>query len=113
MKPFKNGKFLAQWMMRITLVFFILVKFWPEFRTLHFADINFILSAIMIIFGTLLFVGGFLTKPSLTVLSALLIFLISVYLVIVNLNAGLHISFIFPLMILSVAFYFFTHGNKG
>ena len=113
MRPFKNGKFLAQWMMRISLVLFVLFHYWPVFRTLNFTDSEVILSALLIIFSILLLVGGFLTKQSLTVLSALIIFLISVYLVITNFTATLHASFISTFLIMSVAFYFFTSGNKG
>ncbi|HYX07307.1 MAG TPA: hypothetical protein VE912_11295 [Bacteroidales bacterium] len=113
MKPFKNGKFLAQWIMRIALVLYILMHYWPAFRTLNFADSEVILSALLIIFSLLLLVGGFITKQSLTVLSALFIFLISVYLVIVRVSAGFNGALISSLMITSMAFYFFTSGNKG
>jgi hypothetical protein len=67
----------------------------------------------MVIFSILLLIGGFTKKTTLTVIASFVLFLLLIYISVADfagiMDAGLRIR----LLLMSIAFYFFTKGNKG
>lgn len=111
MNPWKNFQGLAGWMMRITILLFIFAGFFPAFMRFDVHNLHFFIALGFVIFGVMLFVGGFLSKQTLTVVSALVLFILSVLHAYWSFN-GITGAFTQWLLMVSVTFYFITHGNK-
>lgn len=108
----KNMTPFALWMLRIGFAIFGLTTYLNAFLAFSFKTLGFYIAAIYVVFGILLFVGGFLSKSILTIISALLIFLASVYEMFVVFKGGVHSQFAVYFIIAAAAFYFVTVGNK-
>lgn len=63
MKPAKGLSQFTSWLIRIALVFFVFVVFLHTLKSFDYKSIHFYLAVVFIVFGSLLFVGGFLSKP--------------------------------------------------
>jgi hypothetical protein len=112
MRPSKRLFPLANWLMRFAVVLFVLLTYWKSFSAFNFQSVMFYFSAIYVVFSTLLFVGGFLRKDSLTVLSSLLLILVTGYHAFLNLESKLDHNFAVYVVLGSIFVYFFTTGNK-
>ncbi len=113
MKPVKGLLQFATWLMKLSIVFFVFVTFLHTLKTFDLKSIQFYLALAFIIFGALLFIGGFLNKPGITVFSGLMLFFASVYEIIILFSTGVSIELAMYLLIASTSFYFFTAGNKN
>ncbi|MCB2196181.1 MAG: hypothetical protein KQH79_09985 [Bacteroidetes bacterium] len=112
MRPSKRLFPLANWIMRFAIVLFVLLTYWKSFSAFNFQSVMFYVSAIYVVFSILLFVGGFLRKDSLTVLSSLLLILVTGYHAFLNLESKLDHNFAVYVVLGSIFVYFFTTGNK-
>lgn len=112
MQPFKYGQVIAIWLLRISLVLFLFLGNINKLSPIDFQSIRFYLAFALVIFAVLLLVGGFLSKPGLTVISGLIIFLVSAYQLVVSFNGKIDISYVLLLFPLSIGFYFLCNGNK-
>lgn len=111
MNPWKRFTGLASWMMRIAMVLAIIACFFDTFMTFEVKQLQFFIALAFLVFGALLFIGGFLSKHSLTVVSALILFGLSVIQAYLT-YAGVTHTFAFWLMAASVSIYFVSNGNK-
>jgi len=112
MRPFKGLFPLATWLMRFSVVFFVLTRYWNTFTQFNFQSILFYVSAIFIVFTFLLFIGGFLYKGNLTVLSSFILILVTGYHAFLNLESRLDHNFAVFVVLGSIYVYFLTTGNK-
>ncbi|MBN1183946.1 MAG: hypothetical protein JXB49_16760 [Bacteroidales bacterium] len=112
MRPLKSGVALSKWLLRIGLLGFIVIAYLGTFKTFDFS-FSFFISAIYLLLATLLFVGGFLVNPGLTVLSGFLIFVFSIYILIRNFSGAIDIVFCTYFIIAAIGFNFLARGNKG
>jgi len=112
MKPVKVLFPLATWLMRFAVVFFVLITYWEPMTAFNLKSVMFYISSVYVIFSILLFVGGFLAKNSLTVISSLLLILVTGYHAFINLGAKLDHNFAVYVVLGSIFVYFFTAGNK-
>lgn len=112
MKPLKGLFPLATWLMRFAVAFFVLITYWKTFTAFNLQSIMFYISAVYIIFSILLFIGGFLAKNSLTVISSLFLILVTGYHAFINLGAKLDHNFAVYVILGSIFVYFFAAGNK-
>src|SRR4030042_3557482 len=110
MKPFTAGRTIASWLLRIMLVWFIYINFFYTFKEFDFKSRDFYFSSLYVLFGILLFVGGFLRTSSMTVFSGLVIFVVPIIQLIRSFPADFKSSLLLYLIPLSVGFYFFTVG---
>lgn len=113
MKPFKSGKPVANWLLRIALMGTLTVIYYNAVSTLNFSNFNFYLAAIMLLLGVLLFYSAAFSKSSMTIIVGLIIFLVSLYKLMVSFNGSIDGYLITHLVPLSVGFYFFTNGNDA
>ncbi len=113
MKPFKSFSGLSAWLLRITLAVIIFNTYIQAFSNFNFSSLSFYFAAAFIVFGVLLLIGGLLSKQSLTVVSALFIFLLSVYKTISFFHGGINPMMIMHFTMLTLGFYFFATGNKN
>jgi hypothetical protein len=112
MKPAKGLLQFATWLMRLTIAFFVFVVFFHTIKTLDFKSIQFYVAVAFIIFSSLLFIGGFLSKPGITVFSGLMIFFASVYEIVILFSAGVTAELAMYSVIAASALFFVTAGNK-
>jgi len=111
MKPFKSGMVIAAWLLRILLVWFIYQNYFKTFGGFDFKDFSFYISAAYLVFGVLVFAGGFLQKPAITVVSGLFIFILPLVQLIRAFPEDPGSALLLYLVPLAVGFYFFSNGN--
>lgn len=112
MKPLKRLFPLATWLMRFAVVFFVLTTYLKTFTFFNFHSVMFYVSAVYVIFSVLLFIGGFLKKGSLTVVSSLILILVTGYHAFLNLESKLDHNFAVFVVLGVIFVYFLTTGNK-
>lgn len=112
MQPFKYGQTIALWLLRISLVLYLFLNNLNRLNPIDFQSIRFYIAVALIVFSVLLLIGGLLSKPSLTIISGLIVFLVSGYQLAVSFNGRLDISYVLILFPLSIGFFFFCYGNK-
>jgi len=112
MQPFKSGQVVAMWLLRATLVLYLFFDNIYNLRQVNFDSIPFYIAFALVVFAVLLFVGGFISKPGLTVLSGLGIFLLSAYQLFISYGGKLDVGLIMCLFPLSIGFFFLCQGNK-
>ncbi len=113
MKPFKTYVPIARWLLRISLTAMLFFYYFTEFKNFNLHAVNFYLAAVYIVFASLLFIGGFLSRSSLTVISSLIIFILSVYSLIVYFPGFLNNAILAYLLPASLSLYFLSTGNES
>jgi hypothetical protein len=111
MKPLKSGLSLVNWLFRISLLIFVLLLFYRGFISFNFLGIEFYISSVYIVFAVLLFAGGMLSKPSLTIVSGLILSVISFLLIFFHFSGKLDSELANYLIVLAIGFYFLCTGN--
>jgi len=115
MKPIKSFALIASWCLRISILLFMLVMYWSEFKNIDFQHLTLhtLLAFVYCLFGILLFIGGFQRNASLTVISAIIVFLISIYLLFTAYKGDvLDVSFLIYVFPFSIGLYFLSNGNN-
>ena len=113
MKPFTSGTFLAAWLLRILLIWFIYQHYFESIMHPEFRSFSFYLGTAYVVFGILLLVGGFMQRPTLTVIAGLAIFILPIIQLIKSFPSDIRGTLLFYLIPLAVGFYFFTGGNNN
>lgn len=99
--------------MRIGLLLFAYSEYFKTFSNFHLDDIQFYVAAVFLISAAIIFIAGFMYKPTIVVLSGLAISLIAIYNIIDRLDGGLDDStLIFNVIIVSIALFFLSNPNK-
>lgn len=111
MNPWKSLTGLASWSMRVAIMLVIFAQFFSTFMNFNLSSLSFFMAAGFVVFGVLLFVGGFLSKHSLTVIAALVLLVLSGLQAYWSFN-GITGAFAQWLLMAAVSLYFVTNGNK-
>ncbi|HOS15705.1 MAG TPA: hypothetical protein PKX15_01580 [Bacteroidales bacterium] len=115
MKSVKTFSLIASWSLRIAVLLFMIANYWNVFKTIDFSHLSLftLLAFIYCLFGILLFIGGFQKSASLSVISGLLIFLVSVYFLVINYKGNImDVNFVIYIFPCAIGLYFFANGNK-
>jgi len=112
MQPFKYGQVIAMWLLRISIVLYVFLGNINRITPIDLQDLKFYIAISLVLFSVLLLIGGFISKPWLTVVSGLIIFLISAYQLVIAFNGKIDLSLAVSLFPLSIGFFFFCQGNK-
>ncbi len=115
MKPIKSLANIASWTLRISILLFMVALFYPIVKEINFQSLSvyILLVFLYFLFGLLLFIGGFQRNSSLTVISAIVVFLISIYFLISKYNGTiLSDTFLIYTFPFSIALYFIARGNN-
>lgn len=112
MQPFKYGQVVALWLLRITLTIYLFLGYINRISPINFESVRFYVAFAFIIFAVLLLVGGFLSKPGLTVVSGLVIFILSGYQFVVSFDGRIDLDLVMHLFPMSIGFFFLSQGNK-
>ncbi len=110
MKPWKSISGIASWLMRLSLVLFIYHRFFGIMLQFDFSQQRFYFAAGFVLFGVLLLIGGF-AKQSLTVIAALVLFLLAVLHLVTGFN-GITAHLVQWAMVSALCLFFVTNGNK-
>lgn len=113
MKPLKNGLNFANWLMRISLIILVVVIFWKGATDFNLSSKIFYISLAFVVFSILLFVGGFLSKPTLTVISGLILCSLSIYKIVQQFSGDMSNILANFIMIAAVGLYFACAGNNA
>jgi len=112
MQPFKSGQVVAIWLLRISIVVFLFLGNVRDLSPINLNSFRFYITFALVIFAVLLLVGGFMSKPGLTVISGLVIFFISAYRLVVLFNGRIDLDYTVHLFPLAIGFFFLCQGNK-
>lgn len=116
MKPLKNLELAAMWLLRIGIVFLFIAMFGKTIDNWAFDNYRWIINMVYLLSSVSLFIGGFLRKSTVTIISGLIVALISIY-QIVPIVADGNISFFDPtlfqyLTLAGLGMLFASVGNK-
>ncbi|MDD2687523.1 MAG: hypothetical protein PHI54_03595 [Bacteroidales bacterium] len=115
MKPIKSLSFIANWSLRIAILLFMAANYGLLFQSIDFShiDLSTLIAFVYCLCVLLLFIGGLQKNASLSVISALLIFLLSVYFLVVNYKGHIfEVSFVIYFFPTTIALHFLANGNK-
>jgi hypothetical protein len=113
MKPLKSGLAFSNWLMRIALIVFVLSMLLGSVKMFNYTEKSFYIVAGFVLFGILLFIGGFTSKPILTVVSGFVLSGLSIYKIIVLFSGTFNPDIASYMIILAIGFYFVCAGNQG
>jgi len=111
MKPLRKGVSFAKWMLRFSLVVYLVAYYHGTLFYFDFLDVSFIFALIYVIAAISLLIGGFRKVDNITVYSSLLLLVGVAFNIYLDAVDGIY-GVITHLLPLSIAFYFLTHGNK-
>ncbi len=112
MKPFRSLQGLSGWLLRAGLVLFIIEAHYKTFIGFNYKVSGFYFSLLFLMAGLLLFIGGFLKNSSLTVVSGFVLFILSIINIILVFNGVIGEYLLDEYIILSLALFFLSNGNK-
>jgi len=112
MRPLNSALPLAHWIMRISLATIIIYLQWPFIKTVNFQKTDDIISFAYVVSGILLIIGGFIKNSVLTVISAAIIFLITLYFLYLHFPSHLHLRYLIYMWPLSVSLFYLANGNE-
>ncbi|GAB1404637.1 MAG: hypothetical protein PHX54_05240 [Lentimicrobiaceae bacterium] len=112
MKPVKSLIPASRWLLRISLLVYLLLEHGKTLLSLQYQTQVFYIALAFILFGILLFAGGFTSKPSLTVVSAFLLSLLFIYYLYLGFVPRVTMPQVLNLLLLSVCLNFMALGNK-
>ncbi|KAF0204158.1 MAG: hypothetical protein FD170_476 [Bacteroidetes bacterium] len=112
MKPVKSLLPASRWLLRISLLTYLVLQHGKTILNLQYETQTFYIALAFVLFGVLLFAGGFTSKPSLTVVSALLLSLLFAYYIYLGFVPQVTLPQVLNVMLLSVSLYFMSSANK-
>jgi uncharacterized membrane protein len=112
MKPVKSLLPASRWLLRISLLTYLVLQHGKTILDLQYETQPFYIALAFVLFGVLLFAGGFTSKPSLTVVSALLLSLLFAYYIYLGFVPQVTLPQVLNVMLLSITLYFMSSANK-
>ena len=111
MKPFKNASKFSNWLVRITLVAYLLIYYHSTLMLIDFLDATFLFALVYVMAAVLLLLGGFRKKHELTLYSSIILLFAIGFNVYLDIADGIF-GVVRHLLPFSISFYFLAHGNK-
>jgi len=112
MRPAKGLFPFAAWMLRISMPVIAYTTFLDTVKTFDFGELQFYIAMAFTLFSVFLFVGGFMSKHTLTMISALVLLGISLYEAFHFLTDNLNPTFALFLLTAAAMLLFLSVGNK-
>ena len=115
MKPIKNLEPLAKWVLRISLVAYIVLTYFNSVKTPNFHSVDYIINLLYVIFAILLLFGGFGKNATLTIISGIVLSIISAYKIYnaaYHLHDLLHQEIYISLILFAIGLFFVSKGNS-
>ncbi|MPM35280.1 hypothetical protein SDC9_81870 [bioreactor metagenome] len=112
MRPAKAFYPFAAWLIRLSMLLLTYVFFFETMRAIDFSSVDFYIASAYALFSVLIFVGGFMSKPAMTVVSAFFLSGLSVYELIVSFSEKPDATTAVFMLSVSAALVLFSVGNK-
>ena len=112
MKPVKGILPFAMWLLRLSILLFAFAYFFPEVKLLTFKGLHYFIALAYTVFAILLFLGGFMSKQTMTVFSGLMLFAISAYKLFDLFDLQTFTAFSPFVLVASLGLLFAALGNK-
>lgn len=112
MKPFKSLTPISRWLLRITLVAYLIMVHFGMLKSLDFNSLEFYFAFVYILFALLFFAGGMFSQR-LTVASSLIIFILALYQLVVSFTGTITNGTVWFLVPISISLFFISSGNKS
>ncbi len=109
MKPIKSLLPLSIWLMRIGLLMFAYTQYFETIKDFNYESLTFYIALLFCIFSVLIFITGFIEKPTITVISGLVLAIISIYNLVKLFEGGVSQTMSIFILISGVAFYFLAN----
>jgi hypothetical protein len=113
MKPLKSARGLVNWLLRISLSAYFIFKSVPVVLYVDLDSAGFYIALLQLVFATLLFIGGFLSKHTLTIIAGLGLFVFGIYLIFSGWTSKLDTALFLSMLISATSFYFVSNGNRN
>ena len=79
MKPIAAALPIANWMFRVSILAYLILSYYKQIIVVNFNSFTDVMFFVYVLSGLLLFIGGFLSKSTLTIISGMLLFLCTAY----------------------------------
>lgn len=112
MKPAKAFYPFAAWLVRLSMLLFTYVFFFETIRACDYKTVEFFIASAFALFSVLVFVGGFLSKPAMTVVSAFFLCGLCIYQLIVHFSEKPDATTVVYMLGISAMLVLFSVGNK-
>ena len=99
-------------LIRLSMLLFTYVFFFETIRAFDYKSVDFYIASAFALFSVLVFVGGFMTKPGMTVVSAFVLCGLSVYELIISFNDKPDATSVVYMLGISAMLVLFSVGNK-
>lgn len=84
MKPITAALKVANWLFRGSILLYLLLFCLDKVVVVNFKNFQDVMYFVFLLAGLLLFIGGFLSKPTLSILSGVLLFLCTLYFMVID-----------------------------
>jgi hypothetical protein len=111
MKPFKAGIPFSKWLLRISLVVYLVIYYHETLFYFDFLDVSFVFALIYVFAAVCLMFGGFKADGNITVYAALILLVAIAFNIYLDASEGIY-GVITHLLPMSIAFFFLSNGNK-
>lgn len=115
MKPITAALPIANWIFRGSILLYLILFYFDKIIVVNFNSFSDVMFFVYVLSGLLLFIGGFLSKPTLSILSGAALVLCTLYFMFTHLPSGFTrpqmISFLVYLWPLGVGLYFAGSDN--
>ena len=112
MEPVRSLYALSTWLLRVALLVLVYIIFFTTLRSPDVNHVPFWIAAGFSLFSMLLFVGGFMKKSSLTVITAVILALGCIYKIVMYYAFSQNVSIAIFLVMGAISLFFFANGNK-
>ena len=115
MKPISAALPIANWMMRASVLVYLILCYYEKIIVVNFTSFVDVIFFVYVISGLLLFIGGFLSGSTLTIISGILLFLCTIYFMVTNIPSEFTrpqiLNYLIYLWPAGVGLYFLGNGN--
>jgi hypothetical protein len=87
MKPITAALPIANWIFRGSILIYLLLLYFDKIVVVNFKNLGDVMYFVYVLSGLLLFIGGFLSKPTLSIITGVLLFLCTIYFMVTHLPA--------------------------
>ncbi|HNW90014.1 MAG TPA: hypothetical protein PKN48_10145 [Bacteroidales bacterium] len=112
MEPVKAFFSLSTWALRVAVLVLVYMIFYGPLSTLDFKNVDFLIAAGFALFSILLFIGGFMNKSTMTIITSGILMLGCAYEIVMHYgfqkSRFVAVYFVFG----AIALFFFANGNK-
>ncbi len=84
MKPITAALPIANWIFRGSILLFLILTYYEKIIVVNFKNFGDVMFFVYVLSGLLLFIGGFLSKPTLSIISGVLLFLCTLYFMVID-----------------------------